>query len=403
MLKLNIRATLKELWSRKVDVSKNKKEENIYYNGENNQYPSEIERVINNSPIASRAANIMGKYISGAGVLGPDGIEIKREDLPIINKKYNLTIADIFGMGGRSIAFQNGIFFWRGISIDFEGENPVFKKGQLEVLDFKKCRPSIEDGDENQGKIWYRNWEIPEDKKKNPARWFYPFSDNHDVIMAQLQRDFKERYGKNAEFDIEKAIKCYRGQVLFLNMTPEFILPLSPFDSAYNDCDTDFRISLYNNTNTRDGFLGKVIIQTQGLDEEQQKKTVEDLQQWLGAENAGNLYLQNVEQTDNLDLALKVTQLKPTFDDKLFIETDSRNRRNILGCANNLPQQLVYASDGALFSAGSDTLEQYKIFYSEQTEGERSALVRAVKQLGFDYGIIPIGGIKTVQNDNPTA
>lgn len=390
MSKLVVRARLKELWTRLVTVSSNKKEDKVYYNGDNNLYPNEIERVINNSPIGVRSANIMAKYISGAGVLNENGVGINREDLPIINKKQNLNIADIFEIAGRSIAYQRGVFIWRGIGIDEQGGEIKFVGKQIEVLDYKKCRITKEDSDENAGKIYFRNWEESENKD-NKATWFYPFSNNQKVIESQMKRDFYERNGEKAEFDIVEAIKSYRGQVMFLNLTPEYTYPLSPFDSVFNDCDTDFRISLYNNTQVRDGFLGKVIVLTQGLDDERAEEVSKDLTKFLGAENSGSLYHLDVESTEDLSNVLKIEQLKPQFDDKLFTETDKRNRKNILGCANNLPEQLLYASDGALFSQGSDTLIEYKKFYSEQTEDERSALERAVKQLGFNYSIKPIG------------
>lgn len=388
MAKLVVRATLKELWSRVVSVSKNRKEDNVYYNGENNLYPNEIERVINNSPIAVRAAKVMAKYISGSGVIdGDSGVEIERKSLPIINKKQNLNIADIFEIAARSIAMQGGVFLWRGIGVGDDG-NLVGK--QIEVLDYKKCRITKEDDDENAGKIYFRDWDKSE-SKDNKATWFYPFSNNQDVILAQMKRDFKERFSDKEEFDIEKAIKSYRGQVMFLNMTPEYIYPLSTFDSVFNDADTDFRISLYNNTQVRGGFMGKIIALTQGLDEEMSEQVSEDLAKMLGAENSGSFYHIDFAQVDDIDKVLKIEQLKPQFDDKLFTETDKRNRRNILGAANNLPSQLLYAEDGALFTSGSETIQEYKRFYSEQTEDERGALERAINQLGFNYKIKPIG------------
>lgn len=404
------RATFKELWKRVTPVTSNKKENSIYYNGANNLYPNEMELAINNSPIASRAVQIFSKYVSGGGVL-VNGTTVERKDLPVINRRQNLNIADIYEMAGRSMAYQNGVFLWRGVGLKFEGDEAVIENGkpviigkQLEVLDYKKCRISKEDGDENPGKIWYRDWTCEADKKSNAPQWFYPFSNNQAVIYAQLERDYKERYG-DEEFDLAEAVKCYRGQVLFVNMTPEYTYPLSPFNSVFNDCDTDYRISLANNTSSRNGFMGKTIVQTQGLEEEEEEDFAKSLQDWLGAEHTNSVFLQNVERTDNLDLALKITQLKPNFDDKLFVETDKRNRRNILGCANNLPSQLIYAEDGSLFSAGSDAITEYKKFYSEQTEDERSAIVRAVKQLGFDYDILPIGYQvpTTTQMSNDTA
>lgn len=387
MSKLVVRARLKELWVRLVDVSSNKKEDKIYYNGDDNLYPNEIERIINNSPIAVRSAKIMAKYISGSGVFNETGAEISREELPIINKKQNLNIADIYEIAGRSIAYQNGVFLWRGIGID---DNGSYAGKQIEVLDYKKCRITKEDSDENSGKIYFRNWEKSE-SKENKAQWFYPFSNNQKVIESQMKRDFYERNGDKAVFNVADAIKSYRGQVMFLNLTPEYTYPLSSFDAVFNDCDTDFRISLYNNTQVRDGFLGKVIVLTQGLDEEQSKSVSENLGKFLGAENSGSLYHHDVESTEDLSKVMKIEQLKPQFDDKLFVETDSRNRRNISGSANNLPSQMLYASDGALFTAGADAFAEYKKFYSEQTEDERSALERAVKQLGFNYSIKPIG------------
>ena len=156
MSKLVVRATLKELWTRIVSVSKNRKEDNVYYNGENNLYPNEIERIINNSPIAVRAAKVMAKYISGSGVLdGDSGVEIERKSLPIINKKQNLNIADIFEIAGRSISMQGGVFLWRGIGVGKDGK--LIGK-QIEVLDYKKCRITKEDDDENAGTD-YRDWE----------------------------------------------------------------------------------------------------------------------------------------------------------------------------------------------------------------------------------------------------
>lgn len=388
MSKLVVRATLKELWTRIVSVSKNRKEDNVYYNGENNLYPNEIERVINNSPIAVRAAKVMAKYISGSGVLdGNSGVEIERNELPIINKKQNLNIADIFEIAGRSVSMQGGVFLWRGIGV---GENGELIGKQIEVLDYKKCRITKEDDDENAGKIYFRDWDKPE-SKDNKATWFYPFSNSQDVILAQMKRDFKERFSDKEEFNIEKAIRSYRGQVMFLNLNPEYTYPLSTFDSVFNDSDTDFRISLYNNTQVRGGFMGKIIALTQGLDEEMSEQVSEDLAKMLGAENSGSFYHIDFAQVDDIDKVLKIEQLKPQFDDKLFTETDKRNRRNILGAANNLPSQLLYAEDGALFTSGSDTFREYKRFYSEQTEDERGALERAVNQLGFNYKIKPIG------------
>jgi hypothetical protein len=110
----------------------------------------------------------------------------------------------------------------------------------------------------------------------------------------------------------------------------------------------------------------------------------------LGAENSGSLYHLDVEKTKDIKNYVHVEQLKPQFDDKLFEVTDKRVRRNILGAANNIPEALVTASDGALFGTNADTYKQMKIFYSEQTEEERGALEQALTKIGFPTKIEPI-------------
>jgi len=102
------------------------------------------------------------------------------------------------------------------------------------------------------------------------------------------------------------------------------------------------------------------------------------------------LYYLNVEEAEKLDNVLKVEQLKPQLDDKLFVENDKRIRRNILGAANNLPEPLIYAGEGALFGTSADAYTEMKLFYQEQTLNERSALEKTLEKIGFPAKIILI-------------
>src|SRR5690606_10246214 len=224
-------------------------------------------------------------------------------------------------------------------------------------------------------------------RNDNKKQWFYPYNPNPDVIIAQMKADAKKGTGRE-DVTIEEMVKHYRGQVFYLNMTRKYKYALSKFDSVVNDADSEFRFSLFVNREMRTGFLGKVIAIIKGEDED---NTVEkDLGSLLGAENVGSLLAIRAEQTDEIDKVLKIEQLKAQIDDKMFVEQDKRIRRNILGAANNLPEPLIYAGEGALFGTSGDTYREMKLFYQEQTQKERKAIEKALKYLGFETKIIPI-------------
>ena len=52
----------------------------------------------------------------------------------------------------------------------------------------------------------------------------------------------------------QEMIKHYRGQVMYLNLTPKYRYAISKFESVFNDLDTEYRIGVYCNTMTRSGF-----------------------------------------------------------------------------------------------------------------------------------------------------
>jgi hypothetical protein len=393
----NVRATLIELYNRVIEVNSSDADK-MYINGEGNLYPNEIERVINNSPTASRCARLMSKYIAGAGVLNSAGELATYSELPIVNPRNNLRITDIISAGARSISYQYGVFFHIGWGVD-EATGKL-KQKTIEVLDYTKARISKEDGLENPGKIYFKDFEVKKTfgSGKGPGgTWFYPYTDNLELVLSQIKKD-----AKDPETPLEEAIKNYRGQVYYLNLTPEYIYSVSPADSIYNEADSEYRISLYTNKQVRSGFLGKTAVLTSGLDEATAKTVQKDLALWLGAENSDNMYHLDVEETGDLDKVLKIIQVKGQYDEKMFSETNNRIKRNIFGAFNNIPEPLVMGADSSLFGTGSETYKEMKIFYSQQTEEEREKLQECLAYLGFPYVIAPIAKEVIAAEARPT-
>lgn len=380
---MKIRATLVELWRKIVEVKNNDKDK-MYINGYNNLYPNETEGVINNSPTAFRCAQLMAKYIEGKGILNELGELLPYSSITMVNEAKNYRLTDVISLASKSLAYQYGVFFHVIYGISDDGK--IVPVG-LDVLDYLKCRKSKEDDEDYNGMIIYKDFEkATEFGKKDNTRKFYPFNSNQDILKAQIWADAK---GSDAE-DLFEAIKHFRGQVFYLNLNPEKVYASSLLDSVYNDADTEYRIGLYNNSQSRTGFVGKTIFLTQGLDDEQSEVVKSDLASFMGAQEASNLYHMDVEQVESLDNVLKVIQLDPQFDDKLYSETKKSIRENILGAFNNVPTELVLAGGGALFGSNSDKYKELKIFYSEQNEYEREQLERAFAFMGFPIKIEPI-------------
>ena len=380
--KMKVRASLIEMWRRVIDVVKDDNQ-HVYWNGEDNLYPQEVRSVIANSPTAFRASSLMSKFVGGSGVLNTDGVKMKYSDLPFVNKRKHLKITDIISMASKDIADEYGVWFHVGYGINEDGKiAPV----SLDVLEYEKCRKGKDDDNGNLGKIFFKdfNTKTKFGGKKEKARWFYPFSSEQSVITSQIKAD------SEGSDDLESAIKKYRGQVYYLNLTPQFKYALSRADSVYNDCDTEYRMGLYRNTQTREGFIGKTVVVTQGLDEETAKTVKEDLSKWLGSENSGSLYHLDVDSAEDITKVIYINQLKPQFDDKLFVETDKVVRRNILGAFNNIPEVLVSVSDNALFGTSGEMYREAKLFYCEQVEEEQEKLQETLSLLGFPTKIEPI-------------
>jgi hypothetical protein len=211
-------------------------------------------------------------------------------------------------------------------------------------------------------------------------------------LLSQIKTDYYAETEEEAEEetdDLSLMLPHYRGQVYYLNLTPEFKYALSPFDAVFNDLDTEFRISMYINRQFRTGFLGKTYVVVAGLDEEKEKETEDAIRSWLGSENAGGVYYLSVESSDDIEKIITVKQVKSELDEKMFEKTVINIEDKIIGAANNAPKPLVKSED-TIFGQSSSTYIEMKKFYTENTEEERSKLEQAITYLGYPCKIIPI-------------
>lgn len=371
------RAKFIELYSRVIKLT-GEKDDSVFQNGENNLYPNEIELAILNSPSGKNASKMMAKFISGKGV----------ENDIVVNEAKNYNLSKIVKIASTDVSRQNGVFFHIGRKLnDALQLDPV-----LDILEYTKMRIGKEDDNETVTKYWFKDYEKTKSYlggDKDKSYFYYPYSDKQNVILEQIKADYKLAGGKDMDVDLSVMLPYYRGQVYYMNLTPEFKYALSPFDAVYNDLDSESRISMYINRSVRQGFLGKTYVVTAGLDEEDEKQVQDDVKLWLGSENVGGTYHFSIGATDDIDKVFKVGQMKAEIDEKLFTETKVTIKSNIYAAANNIPEQLI-KSDNTLFGTSVDTYIEMKKFYTEQTLDERTELENTLTFLGFPCKIIPL-------------
>src|SRR5699024_11203036 len=123
---------------------------------------------------------------------------------------------------------------------------------------------------------------------------------------------------------IAEALPYYRGQVYYMNSTPKYVYAKSPFDSVYNDLDSEYRLSLYTNKEFRDGFMGKMLVFFSNLDGEDERAFRKNIKGWLGSENSSSIYVGKVNDVEQVKDSIYIKQLESQFEDDLAVNTEKR-------------------------------------------------------------------------------
>jgi hypothetical protein len=195
--------------------------------------------------------------------------------------------------------------------------------------------------------------------------------------------------------DIEELVKGYKGQVFYLNMTPEYQYALSKVDSVYNDADTEYRLALYVNGQMRNGFMDTTVILKHEVDEEEDEAFTDRIADLMGAENASKSLILTLPQTHELDKAFIVKQIPSSFKPELLDKISGHLQKNIAGQFNNIPLAFVGIDSNSLFGDSGAKYSQMKDFYSEQTGIERKEIENIFSKMKLDIKINPISSIKT--------
>lgn len=378
-----MKTLLIDVWKRFTPWSKSA---DVYANDTDNAYPERMDRLINNSVTAKSAAAIMVQYLIGKG-FGPENDGI------VINKDKNLKLIDFATDMADDLVKQRGIF----IHVNW---NALYRISDFSVLPFEWCRIGKTDSNDYAGKIAVcKEWLKP---KKTDIQVIDVYNPRKKVIDAQVEK--------------AGGWEHYKGQVLYINMDPKLLYPLSRIDSVAEDCDSEAQASVYKNRLLRKGFFGNTLVVTrplvgEGLEagskafqdaESERERFQQAIRDSLGADNTGGVLCLEMDFAgEKLEDAILIRQIESRIDDKLFGYTETSVRENILVAFNNLPAGLVKTNEASLFGNSGEAIREMKRTYWENTTRERNLLTAVINQLlekSQDYPSLNVQTLKLIDD-----
>jgi len=227
---------------------KSVKTDGITKYGDDNNYPTRMERIISSSITAKSAQKMLARFLIGKGFTNPE-----LNTIVVGKDEYNkpITAYKLLCQIANSFSKFNG-FYTR---VQYDGN---FNVAGLKHESFKYCRFGMLDSQDYAGKvIVYNNWDKYRNQKteKKDFKVVDIFNPRQDVIQSQIAKIAKA----NKITEIE-AINKYKGQMYFNFIDDEYIYPVSPIDPVSWDADTESQIGKFKNGELRRGFFLKYII-----------------------------------------------------------------------------------------------------------------------------------------------
>lgn len=284
-----------------------------------------------------------------------------------------------------SAAKHNG-YYWH-VQINMNGVI-----NEVKLMPFKDCRFAKPDDTGYAAKIlYYDNWnkEICYKKfDKDKILDYFIFNLNKDVIAAQ----FKEVGNK------------HKGQVYFQFLDNDYFYPLSPFDAAYLDLDTEYQIQLFKNRQIRDGFFDTILmrIAATGTDEEKEE-FANEIKKQLGPDgNKVIIFEDDVDENGQISDtgAFKVDRINTTVNDKLFENWEKGLANNIRKTIKGIPAILIDYEENRLGNTSGEAIIQATNFYNALTKDDRSLISNSFKEI-FSNHVNPVLSGNTNWNIKP--
>ena len=336
----------------------------VIRNGEDNLYPTSIERAINSSVTAKSCADMYGKFIMGAG------FTIEMENFIVgKTKNRNLTPNKLLQAISNDLKKHHACF----IHVNY---NANLKISSASVIPYRFCRFGQADDINYSGKVVvYNNWDrtVSNRMEKTKFKAIDVYNPNPEAIRYQIEK--------------AGGFNKYLGQVYFLSLDHSSIYPLSPIDVCFEDAESEYQFSVFRNTTITGGFFAPIVMRHSKFDDKKDKDAfIEKVKNLKGARNADKILLLEDEFTsDNKDGGLRIDKVDLNYNDKTFGTWTSEVSNNIRKAYKNIPVVLVDYEQGKLGNTSGESFYAAQNFYNSMTCEERMTVSMAMKEIFSNF------------------
>lgn len=340
--------------------------------GEKNDYPQRMERLIDGSVTAKGSASIYAKFLTGEGF----SEEVNKQVVGYDSKHKKITVRRILSEVCESISYNMGAYVH--LDRNLIGENVSAKH----VL-FKNCRFSKLDERGYTSKIgYYENWQKEKGLKYNKSKivWYNIYNSNLKVLLEQVKT--------------ANGIENYKGQIYLLFLDNKYLYPLSTFDSAYIDCDTENQIGLHKNNEARNGFTKKTLFQVnEQLEEESKGELAKNIKSFMGSRgNPAMIIETETDENGNIleNKAVKIDTIDASINSKLFENWELPIANKIRKAIKAIPAILIDYEQGKLGTTSGEAITQAVAFYNGMTKDDRKSISEMFEEIfsNFDNEVL---------------
>ena len=197
-------ATLIELPFRKTTFNKRLK---VIFNGEENDYPERVSRLIPNSITARQCKKLFRQFLTGRGY--------GDQNETIVNKKKKIKLIHFINYGNDEYAEQAGI----AVHVQYKADG---SKDRVEVIDFCSVRKGKKDDKDYSGMIAVSALGHFNGVNAKQLTWCYTYNPDPDIVKGQIEKSkgLAKYPGQILIFKIGIAITCHiiiwQSQVIFI-------------------------------------------------------------------------------------------------------------------------------------------------------------------------------------------
>lgn len=346
------------------EVIKPKKVEGIMTNGEDNKYPTRMDRIIEGSVTAKASADMLSRFCVGDGFLNP---ELNNVIIGYDQFKRPILAYKLLRQLAKSLSRQNGFFIRAGF-------NPALETKSLKFYNFGDCRFSHVDDTYYAGRIAvYNNWDNSISKKyeKDKVLQLNVWNPDKTVIASQVKND----------------ITTYKGQMYFNFIEDDYLYPLSPVDVVQFDADSEDQVSKFKNSALRKGFnLNHIIHHSRFETEDAQEDFMKDIEKFMGGDHSASVMVLEGEfdqQTGELIAShnIKVEKIEQALNDKLYDVYEKSWSNNIRKAFDAMPKVLIDYEVSQLGNTSGEAIRQAAEYYNQQTAYRRAFIEDSFKEL----------------------